>query len=148
MQQPRVGVGVLIFRQGKLLLGRRKNSHGEGCWSAPGGHLEFGESPEACARREVREETGLTLDSVRLGPYTNDIFLQEQRHYITLFAIAHSASGEPQLCEPDKCSGWQWFAPDALPGPLFIPLQNLLQRDGVTLLKQLAQTAHPSSLGN
>ncbi len=140
MQQPRVGVGVLIFRQGKLLLGRRKNSHGDGCWSAPGGHLEFGESPEACARREVLEETALTLDSVQLGPYTNDIFVEEQRHYITLFAIAHAASGEAQLCEPDKCAGWQWFALDALPSPLFIPLQNLLQRDGADALAQLART--------
>lgn len=37
MSQPRIGVGVLIFRDGKLLLGKRKGSHGAGHWSAPGG---------------------------------------------------------------------------------------------------------------
>ncbi len=48
---PKIGVGVLIIRDGKLLLGRRKGSHGAATWSAPGGHLEYGETPEACARR-------------------------------------------------------------------------------------------------
>ncbi|WP_134596929.1 NUDIX domain-containing protein, partial [Pseudomonas aeruginosa] len=42
MPAPQVGVGVLILRDGKVLLGRRKGSHGAGCWSAPGGHLELG----------------------------------------------------------------------------------------------------------
>lgn len=49
MPAPQVGVGVLILRDGKVLLGRRKGSHGAGCWSAPGGHLEFGEVVEDCA---------------------------------------------------------------------------------------------------
>ncbi len=40
MPAPQVGVGVLILRDGKVLLGRRKGSHGAGCWSAPGGHLD------------------------------------------------------------------------------------------------------------
>ncbi len=52
MPAPQVGVGVLILRDGKVLLGRRKGSHGAGCWSAPGGHLEFGEAVEdaPCAK--------------------------------------------------------------------------------------------------
>ncbi len=55
MPVPQVGVGVLILRDGKVLLGRRKGSHGAGCWSAPGGHLEFGEAVEDCALREALE---------------------------------------------------------------------------------------------
>ncbi|MCU5775531.1 NUDIX hydrolase [Erwiniaceae bacterium BAC15a-03b] len=140
MQYPRVGVGVLIFRQGKLLLGCRKGSHGAESWSAPGGHLEFGESVEQCARREVLEETGLQLATIERGPVTNDIFADEQKHYITLFALAYAPAGEPRLCEPDKCSGWQWFAVDALPAPLFLPLQNLLLQYGANTLSRLA---HP-----
>ncbi|WP_312464265.1 nucleotide triphosphate diphosphatase NUDT15, partial [Pantoea endophytica] len=81
---PQVGIGVLVFRDGKLLLGQRKGSHGAGDWSAPGGHLEFGESPEACARREVLEETGLQLGKLQNGAFVSDVFPEVNKHYITL----------------------------------------------------------------
>ena len=61
MTNPRVGIGVLIFKEQKILLGKRIMSHGSGTWSPPGGHLEFRESFEECAIREVNEETGLTI---------------------------------------------------------------------------------------
>ena len=122
---PQVGVGVLVLRDGRVLLGRRKGSHGAGTWSAPGGRLEFGESLEACARRELLEETGLAVASVELGPYTNDVFHEAGRHFLTVFALARAAVGEPANLEPDKCEGWDWFRWDALPAPLFLPLQSL-----------------------
>ena len=63
----RVGVGIYIFNQEhQVLLGQRKSVHGFGCWCSPGGHLEFGETTEQAAIREVKEETGLTLDAYRL----------------------------------------------------------------------------------
>lgn len=132
MLVPQVGVGVLIFRDGRLLLGRRKGSHGAGCWSAPGGHLEFGETPEACARREVLEETGLTLGPLVHGPWGNDIFTNEQKHYVTLFCITQLGvgEGEPDNREPEKCEGWQWFDWHKLPQPLFLPLKNLIEALG------------------
>ncbi len=43
-KRPKVGLGVLIFKDGKVLLGKRKGAHGEGTWCPPGGHLEFGET--------------------------------------------------------------------------------------------------------
>ena len=120
-----VGVGVLILRDGKILLGRRKGSHGADSWAPPGGHLDFGESVEECARREVLEETGLTLGSIRRAPYTDDRFPAEGKHYVTLFVVAESAGGEPELREPTKCAGWEWFGWDRFPGPLFLPLESL-----------------------
>ena len=127
--RPKVGVGVIVLRNGKVLLGKRKNAHGEGSWSFGGGHLEFGESWEECAKREMAEECGSTICNVRFGAVTNDIFEKEGKHYITLFVIADHESGEPTVLEPDKCERWEWFDWDALPAPLFVPIQNLLKTD-------------------
>lgn len=120
-----VGVGILIVRGGRVLLGRRLGSHGAGTWAPPGGHLEFGETAEACARREVTEETGLALGTVTPGPYTVDTFPDEGRHYVTLFVVASDAGGEPRRLEPEKCAGWEWHRWEALPEPLFAPLASL-----------------------
>jgi len=124
---PRVGVGVIILRDGRLLLGKRKGAHGAGTWALPGGHLEFGETVEACAAREVWEETGLSIHSIIRGPYTNDIFPEAGRHYVTLFVVARSSPGEPRVYEPAKCDCWQWFRWSELPQPLFPPLASLHQ---------------------
>jgi len=124
MQQVRVGVGVFIRKNGKILLGKRKNAHGDGAWGLPGGHLEFNESIEDCARREVLEETGLEIQDVQLGPYTNDIFEQDKKHYITIYGLADT-DAEPKLMEPDKFERLEWYSWDALPQPLFIPVENL-----------------------
>src|SRR5688572_32057853 len=109
-----------------VLLGQRKGSHGAGTWALPGGHLEFGESVEECAAREVKEETGLAVQGFLRGPYTNDLFASEAKHYVTLFVVARSVAGEPQLLEPHKCSSWQWFRWSELPQPLFQPLASLV----------------------
>jgi 8-oxo-dGTP diphosphatase len=126
---PVVGVGAIVLRQGKLLLGKRMGSHGAGCWAPPGGHLEFGETVEACARREVLEECGLELEDLVPGPYTSDVFLEVQKHFVTLFVVARGARGEPQLLEPTKCAEWRWFGWDELPRPLFAPFESLCRTD-------------------
>jgi 8-oxo-dGTP diphosphatase len=123
--QTRIGVGVLIVRDGNVLLGRRQGSHGAGTWAPPGGHLEFGETAEACARREVAEETGLALGATTRGPWSVDLFVAEGKHYVTLFVIAHDVAGEARVLEPEKCAKWEWHAWNALPTPLFAPLASL-----------------------
>ncbi|MCE2899723.1 MAG: nucleotide triphosphate diphosphatase NUDT15 [Gemmatimonas sp.] len=124
-QRPSVGVAVLVFRDDRVLLGRRRGAHGDGTWQCPGGHLEWGETVEACAEREVLEETGLVINGTRPGPFTNDVFEAEAKHYVTLFMLADHLTGEPEVREPEKCERWDWFAWDALPEPLFLPLQHL-----------------------
>ncbi len=123
--QPRVGIGVIVLDDGKILLGKRKNSHGAGTWSFPGGHLEFNESWEVCAAREVMEETGITIKNLRFKTATNDIFHTEAKHYITLFMLADYDSGEVQVMEPEKCEEWRWFDWNHFPEPLFVPIENL-----------------------
>lgn len=108
-------------------MGKRKNAHGEGGWCYPGGHLEYGESWEQCARREVMEETGIKIKNVRFGKVTNDIFDLEQKHYITICMVADYASGEVAIMEPDKCEKWDWFVWSKLPKELFLPTINQLK---------------------
>lgn len=125
----RVGVAVIIRRGQRVLLGERIGSHGAGTWATPGGHLEFGETPEDCARREVFEETGLRAESLHELAFTSDSFESEQRHYVTLFLVASNVSGEPVVREAYKCLHWRWFDVNELPEPLFLPLQNLLLKE-------------------
>ncbi|MEL6821840.1 MAG: NUDIX hydrolase [Calditrichota bacterium] len=127
MQYPRVGVGVIVLNDsGQILLGERIGSHGANTWCSPGGHLEFGESVEECAQRETREEAGIEIKNIRSGPYTNDYFEEENKHYVTAFVITDSFEGTPQICEPEKCLQRQWFDWNQQPSRLFLPNRNLL----------------------
>ncbi|RRS08481.1 MULTISPECIES: NUDIX hydrolase [unclassified Pseudoalteromonas] len=125
-QAVRVGVGVIIMYKDKILLGERIGAHGANTWATPGGHLEYGETIETCAKREVLEETGLNVVTVENLGFTNDFFAQEQKHYVTLFVKATCDDHHAQVKEPDKCKHWRWFALDALPQPLFLPLTHFL----------------------
>jgi 8-oxo-dGTP diphosphatase len=124
---PRVGVGVLVTKGDRVLLIRRAGVHGEGTWSTPGGHLEYGESPEACAVRETREETGVEVANVRALGYTNDVFEESGLHYITLWMAAEHVAGEATVAAPYEASEVGWYPWDALPEPLFLPLWNLVR---------------------
>jgi 8-oxo-dGTP diphosphatase len=124
---PRVGVAGLVRHEGKILLGKRRGSHGAGMWAAPGGHLEFGEDLEGCVRREILEETNLMVTNVRFLTITNDVFEHEDRHYLTAFMVCDYAAGELRAMEPHKCEEWGWFGWDELPHPVFLPLENLLR---------------------
>jgi len=128
-KRPYIGVAVIVIRKGRVLLGKRINSHGAGTWQFPGGHLEYGESIEACARRELMEETGLSIETLHYGPFTNDFFEAEKKHYVTLFVIADRTTGEPVVKEPDKCERWGWFPWTQLPRPRFLPIVNLIKQN-------------------
>jgi 8-oxo-dGTP diphosphatase len=125
---PRVGVGVIVLKGSKVLLLKRKNAHGDGTWCFPGGHLEFNENIEDCAKREVMEEAGIKIKNIRRGSYTNDIFKKEGKHYITIHVVTEYKSGKAMIRESEKCEKLEWFTWDNLPKPLFLPLRNLLKQ--------------------
>lgn len=116
--KPKVGVGVMILKDGKVLLGRRKGSHGEGEYAFPGGHLEYMESFENCAKREVKEETGMEIADIKFLFLAN-IIKYAPKHYVHVGLIADWKSGDPQVLEPDKSESWVWFDLNQLPEPMF-----------------------------
>lgn len=116
--QVRVGVGAFILSSSSsqnpqnptFLIGKRLGSHGAGTYALPGGHLEFGESPEECAAREILEETGLQVKNVRFLTATNDVLREDRKHYVTMFVVCERVSEEEEarVMEVDKCEGWEW----------------------------------------
>ena len=122
----RIGVAVVVRRGDEVLLLRRLNAHGAGTWAVPGGHLEFGESPEGCAARELREETGLQVAKLRFRAITNDVFAEIGKHYITIWMEGQWEAGEASVAAPGEASEVGWFAASNLPQPLFLPLQHLI----------------------
>lgn len=134
----RVGVGVFVFKNGKFIMLQRKGAHGAGSWSVPGGHLEYGESFEDTAIREVKEETNLDITNVRFGAITNDFFQEENKHYVTVWMISDWAAGEEYITEPEKCVAQAWHDFSNLPSPLFLPWNQLL---GSEFLEKIQQEA-------
>jgi 8-oxo-dGTP diphosphatase len=128
--EPRVGVGVLVRRGSDVLLVLRRNVHGDGTWSTPGGHLDFGEAPEDCAVREVREETGIEIDGVRYIGVTNDVFEVEGRHYITVWMQAAYLSGSASVVAEHEIADLMWCRYDSLPSNLFLSLRHLVEGRG------------------
>lgn len=141
MNFPRVRVSVLICNKGEVLLGRPTQSvldrNGQAMsrlgqvWGTPGGKLELGESFEACAQREVAEETGLSIKNIRFCGATNTVY-DPQTHWINIFVCADIEAGEIQNLEPDKCVEWRWFAWEQLPDNLFPPIK-ILKAQGIRL---------------
>jgi ADP-ribose pyrophosphatase YjhB (NUDIX family) len=123
---PNVGVGVLVRREGRYLLGRRRSERGDGTWSTPGGSVAAGESVLACAIRELAEETGVRADRPRVVASANDR-LDDGAEWRSVFvAVDVDTDAEPRLLEPDKCAEWAWFEPTALPDPMFAPVATIL----------------------
>lgn len=107
---PLVGAGAVVHRQGKVLLVRRNFPPNEGMWSIPGGRVELGEGVEEAAVREIREETGLTVEVERLL----DVQTLLQRdaegaieyHYILVDYLARVLGGRVRLNLESSDYGW------------------------------------------
>lgn len=125
--RPKVGVAVIVQRGSTILLGKRKSQHAYGYFAPPGGHLEFGETFEQCALRELEEETGILATKADQLAVFNTIYYREEKHYVVVFMLLKMPEGqEPQVMEPDKCSGWEFYNLDQLPSPLMPGFKMLI----------------------
>ena len=116
----------MIIKNGKVLLGKRKGSHGLGEYAWPGGHMEYMESFEQCAKREVKEETDMEIQNIRFLRLMN---LKEYapKHYVDIGLCADWKSGNPKIMEPEKTEGWDWYNMNNLPNPLFATLPSYFE---------------------
>ncbi len=109
---------MTILKDGKVLLGKRKGSHGEGEYAFPGGHLEYMESFENCAKRETLEECGIEIENIKFLFLAN-VKKYYPKHYVHIGMIADWKSGEPKVLEPDRSENWDWYDLNKLPEPIF-----------------------------
>lgn len=124
-ERPKVGVGLLLVKDGKILLGKRKGAHGAGEYAGFGGHLEGLESFEDGLLRELAEEGGtdIKVNNLRFLCVTN-LRKYAPKHYVDIGMVAEWDSGDPQVMEPDKIESWNWHDIDNLPAPLFGVIGN------------------------
>jgi 8-oxo-dGTP diphosphatase len=125
-ERPQIGIGVMILKDGKVLLQKRKSKHGIGTYSFTGGHLEHLESMEDCARRETREEAGVEIGPMKFLCIYN-IKKYAPKHYINILFIADWKSGEAKVMEPDKTETWAWYDLNNLPQPLFASVEAAVE---------------------
>ena len=119
--RPLVGVGVVFVRHGQVFLARRRGELGGGSWGSAGGHLEFGETLEECARREAREEFGLEVGGLRYLCASN--IVAYGRHYVDFEFLGDISGQEPELLEPEAFDGCGWFPLRSPPEPLFLAMR-------------------------
>ena len=115
---PGFGCGLVIVRDGKILLYRRLKAPEAGYWNIVGGKVDHMERSEAAARREAEEESGLKIRSSEFLCLSEQVIEADRQHWISMIYVTRDFSGEPQLVEPDKLSEFGWFSFDALPQPL------------------------------
>lgn len=119
-----ISVGALIFNdEGKILLCKRsQNAKNErGCWEAPGGAVEYGETLEHAIQREMKEELNIELEIIKQLPAADHIIPGDGQHWVPSSFISRVKNKKkPKIMEPTKCDAIGWFALDALPAPLSI----------------------------
>ena len=129
-----VGVAVVIFRDGRVLMAKRGKEPSKGKWSIPGGKLELGETIYEAARREVREECSVEID---VGDVVDayDIIIRDtdgtvKYHFVDVYFMAKYTSGEARAqSDVDEC---RWFTPEEMAGLDMPPdLKKLMIKHGI-----------------
>lgn len=128
-----VGCGVLLLNdKGQFLMMKRASKHATGTYAIPGGWMEFGETFERVAEREVMEELGVEIENVKVLGATNNIFPMENKHTVAIILAAKLKSGTPRIMEPDKCESIAWYDDwEQLPTPLFTDYNKYISKEQI-----------------
>ena len=133
-QNVRIWVWVMVInKEWKILMGKRKSLLWEWKYWPPGWHQDFGESIEETVIRELKEESNLdaNLSDIIYYGFTDDYMPQENKHYISMRFILKRYSGEMKNMEPQKLEEWKWMGWDEIKNlwdKNFLPIQNFIKK--------------------
>ena len=117
-ETPLVGVGAIIIDEDRVVLVKRGHAPLQGKWSIPGGVLEVGETLRKAVVREVREETGLTIEPGELLGVFERVLPDDQGrmryHYVLIDFLCRRVTGE--LSAADDAEQARWFQRHELAG--------------------------------
>ena len=117
---------MVFLRAGKVFLAQRLGAHGEATWGSAGGHLEFGETLEDCARREALEELGVEVGELRVLCLSN--IVAYDRHYVDVEFLGDIGDQDPVPQAGDgSCDEFGWFPLRDAPQPLFEPMRLAIE---------------------
>ena len=132
--KPGIGVGVMVIKENKILLGLRNPDkvkasselQGQGTWTMPGGKVEFMEKLVDAAKRELKEETSLIANKLELISVADD--MTDTAHYVTVGFMVRDYVGEVNAMEPETILEWKWFSIDELPENMYNPSKVVIER--------------------
>ena len=132
--KPGLGVGVMVLKESKILLGLRNPNkekasselQGQGTWTMPGGKVEFMEKLVEAAKRELEEETSLKATKLDLLCISDD--MTDTAHYVTVGFIAREYTGEAKAMELETILEWKWFDLNDLPTNLYNPSKKCIEK--------------------
>ncbi|MEB2301431.1 NUDIX domain-containing protein [Lysinibacillus xylanilyticus] len=128
-KSPKVGVGAVIQdKANKILLVLRKKAPEAGCWSLPGGKVDYMETIENAIIREIKEELGVDIEVTQLVCVTNHIIQSEDVHYVAPTFAARITNGEVQNREPHALEEVQWFSINEIPENITITTEYALKQ--------------------
>lgn len=120
---PGVGCGAAIVRDGHILLIKRLRPPEAGCWSLPGGKVDFLERVADAVVREIHEEIGVAIALERMLGVVEMVGIDDQ-HWVSPIYRARLVAGEPRVCEPTKHTDVAWFSLDRPPAPLSLAARD------------------------
>ena len=120
-----VCVGVMIFKERKVLLGKRNGKHAPGEYSFPGGRVDYMESFEDAIKRETEEESGIKIKNIKFQCLAN-IDRYSYRHDVLTGLVAEWDEGIERTDPNERIGDWSWYDLEELPEPIFLPTAILI----------------------